>query len=258
MKEFTLAYQKNFHEASTQMLVKIMEKYTQHGWMVADTYNSLIVAFGKQFESFSFKELASFCKSIGKAGLRQADILTETINRIQTVAGKFEAEGGEIQDTYYANFNRVFIPIFESIVDLDLANNKAEGSDQTLLQKAINDEFHKKAIAGNSTFIENALKENVDHQHLLALILKGGLYNDEPVVKELANKLIEKINSQDSLDIGNDTMTIYQNLTFGNTGLTTPLAPKNLQSIKNSFEKSLKNTRKMSQLYLNSKLQPAL
>lgn len=65
LKEFSTVYRQNFHEASTHQLIKIVEKYTSHGWMIADTYNSLIAAFGKKFEEFSFKELASFTQSLG-------------------------------------------------------------------------------------------------------------------------------------------------------------------------------------------------
>jgi hypothetical protein len=54
-----------------------MEKYASHGWMIADTYNSLIAAFGKNFDFFSFRELASFCSSLAQAGLRQSDIISE-------------------------------------------------------------------------------------------------------------------------------------------------------------------------------------
>lgn len=67
-----------------------MEKYANHGWMIAETYNSLIQAFGKEFDSFSFKELASFCRSLGTIGLRQSDIITEVINRLKSTAGRQE------------------------------------------------------------------------------------------------------------------------------------------------------------------------
>jgi hypothetical protein len=87
-----------------------MEKYASHGWMIADTYNSLIQAFGKQFDTFSFRELASFTRSLGTVGLRQSDIISEVINRIQTVAGK--QEGGDTEENYSASFNRVILPIF--------------------------------------------------------------------------------------------------------------------------------------------------
>ena len=71
MKEFSTAYKETMHEASTQQITKILEKYASHNWLIADTFNTLITAFGKRFESFSYKELASFNASLGKIGLRQ-------------------------------------------------------------------------------------------------------------------------------------------------------------------------------------------
>ena len=87
LKEFSNVYRGQLHEASPHQLVNIMEKFTSHGWMIADTYNSIIEAFGKQFDKCSFRELGSFCSSLGKAGLRQGDIISEIINRIDTNGG---------------------------------------------------------------------------------------------------------------------------------------------------------------------------
>jgi len=113
-------YRANLNEASTHQLTQIMEKYADHGWMIADTYNSLISAFGKRFDEFNFKELASFTKSLGDVGLRQGDIIGETINRIQQTAGRYEVipEGGVADpknkdlEGYTVSFGKVIIPIF--------------------------------------------------------------------------------------------------------------------------------------------------
>lgn len=88
MKEFSINYQATFGDASPHQIVKITEKFAEHGWMLALTYNSLIEAFGKNFDSFSYRELASFNKSLSKVGLRQADIIEESIKKLTSSAGK--------------------------------------------------------------------------------------------------------------------------------------------------------------------------
>jgi len=106
------------------MIVKIMEKFTEHNWMLAQTYNSLIDAFGKNFDSFSYRELASFSKSLSKVGLRQSDIISESLKKIVTGAGKaITEEGGEKQQNavnYMISFNNVILPMFEAITELNL------------------------------------------------------------------------------------------------------------------------------------------
>jgi hypothetical protein len=124
MKEFTQVYQQSFAQASPHMIVKIMEKFTEHNWMLAQTYNSLIDAFGKNFDSFSYRELASFSKSLSKVGLRQSDIISESVKKIVAGAGKaITEEGGEKQQNavnYMISFNNVILPMFEAITELNL------------------------------------------------------------------------------------------------------------------------------------------
>jgi hypothetical protein len=89
-----------------------MEKFTEHGWMMALTYNSLIDAFGKNFGSFSYRELASFLKSLSRVGLRQADIINESVIKLTTSAGKqFKDEdvvaGEKRTENYQISFNNV-------------------------------------------------------------------------------------------------------------------------------------------------------
>jgi hypothetical protein len=93
MKEFSSVYQTSFPEASPHQIVKITEKFAQHGWMLALTYNSLIQAFGKNFESFSYRELATFNKSLSQVGLRQADIIEESVKKLTSFSGRIKEEG---------------------------------------------------------------------------------------------------------------------------------------------------------------------
>lgn len=120
MKEFTQMYQASFSQASPHMVVQIMEKFTQHNWMLALTYNSLIEAFGKNFDSFSYRELASFSKSLSRVGLRQSDIISESISKITSGAGKTIKEEEKTDTSYQISFKSVIQPMFEAITDLNL------------------------------------------------------------------------------------------------------------------------------------------
>ena len=56
--------------------------------MLAQTYNSLIEAFGTNFNDFSFSEVARFCAALGKVGLRHEEIMAESIKRVVSGLGK--------------------------------------------------------------------------------------------------------------------------------------------------------------------------
>ena len=107
MREFSQTYQNTFSQASPHMIVRIMEKFTEHNWMIAATYNALIDAFGKNFDSFSYRELASFTKSLSHVGLRQSDILSESIKRITAGAGKAINEEDKTSSSYQISFRAV-------------------------------------------------------------------------------------------------------------------------------------------------------
>lgn len=89
--------------------------------MIAQTYNSLIQAFGKNFDNFSFRELSSFCSSIAKVGLRQGDIIEESVKKV--IAGtvqKSTEEGASSFEPHQISLRNVVLPLIESIVQLDL------------------------------------------------------------------------------------------------------------------------------------------
>lgn len=121
MKEFSSVYSKNMSEASTHQIARITEKYASHSWMIAQTYNSLIQAFGKDFDNFSYRELASFCDSLAKVGLRQGDIIEESVKKV--VGGtpaKSTEEGASTFESHQISLRNVVLPLIESIVQLDL------------------------------------------------------------------------------------------------------------------------------------------
>lgn len=262
LKEFGVAYRGNMNEASTLQIVKIMEKYAKHGWMIADTYNSLIDAFGKKFDEFSFRELASFAKSLGEIGLRQQDIISESLTKIEQTAGKSVpvAEGAEAapsdapeRSEYQVPFKQVIVPFLQAIVNLDLAND--EGSN--LIERLTNDDFVKRSVTGSLGFAEQALRDQADHDVLLAAILKGRLDEKDAKFKDLAEKLVEKLNEQD-VNYSREIFEIYQALNIGKSPLTTEFKPKNLANIKASFDRETSAPRKESTLYQAAKVKNTL
>ncbi len=89
--------------------------------MIAQTYNTLIQAFGENFDNFSFRELSSFCHALAKVGLRQGDIISESVKRITSPPAPAK-EGEESAPTYetQVGLRNVVLPLFEAIVQLNL------------------------------------------------------------------------------------------------------------------------------------------
>jgi hypothetical protein len=65
--------------------------------MINDTYNKFIDSLGTLFPKFTPKELASIAASLGEAGLRQSDILAETVNAIDK---KNKEEDGRLKASF--------------------------------------------------------------------------------------------------------------------------------------------------------------
>ena len=51
--------------------------------MMSDTYNSLILWLGKNFDKFSNKEVAHIFESLSIAGLKQDDIFSAIVDRLK-------------------------------------------------------------------------------------------------------------------------------------------------------------------------------
>jgi hypothetical protein len=160
----------------------IADKYVKHRWMIAATYNGLIEAFGKDFENFSFQQLADFNNSLAKVGLRQVDIVSETINRlIDSFSQKTKTEDDERPEPYQVSFGKVIVPLFESIAKLNLQDENA------LVSKLTDDEFIKRAVFGHLTFSEQAMRSSINHQSFLLAILESGLYAKDAKFKDLVS-----------------------------------------------------------------------
>lgn len=117
MREFGNNYAEEFPNVSTIQFVNIFSKYAEHNWMMAETYNYLIEGLAKKFEEFTPKELASICSSLAKVGLRQDDILNQSVLRVNELATR--------QDSFIrTTFNRLIVPMFRAYVDLNLHNEE--------------------------------------------------------------------------------------------------------------------------------------
>ena len=239
-------------------LIKIMEKYTDHGWMISDTYNAIIKAFGTQFDQYSFREMAAFVGALGKAGLRQLDVIEAVVDELNKVGTKSEATGEEYATG--VSFNKVIVPIFKSLVELDFVGKEGEKGNG-VLYKVIDDALVKKIIPGEMGFAEQALRSSTDHAELLHIILKGRLDLESPELKDLAEKLVSAINADDQgiMDVAS-AQPLYKLLVIAKSPLETEFKPKNMLQLKGTFEREFKSveTRGMSQLYQNSKIIGAL
>jgi len=121
--------------------------------MLAQTYNSLIEAFGNKFNEFSYRELATFCTSLSKVGLRHEEIISESVQRVISAAGKQEASEEETtpaksSESYQIGFRSVIVPFFLAINHLELTN----GDD--LIAKLTDEKFIKRAVTGKLSFFE--------------------------------------------------------------------------------------------------------
>ena len=144
---------------------------------MSETYNALITSLGKRFDQFSTGQLAEFCLCLSKVGLRQEDIIGETIRKIQKITkseqsglkGTEEKKPMKISDVTKVRFYQTILPLFYTLVDLDLV-------DSELMKTLTSDEFIKQACNGELTFSESLTRGNLfDADRSLLYILKGKL-----------------------------------------------------------------------------------
>jgi hypothetical protein len=161
---------------------------------------------------------------------------------------------------YYVPFNKVILPFFETLVNLDLVGTVEVNNQKVDLLSQLTDEtFIKRAVYGNFNFFEQALTDNQEPHVILAIILKGRLYQSSPEFKELAEKLLDKINST-GVPIDEKSIQIYNAL---NATAVSPLSgkrfsPANLEAVKNAVIKQNKIRQDQSALYLQSKVEASL
>lgn len=256
MREFSNVYGKTLSQASTHQIVAITEKYASHNWMLAQTYNSLIEAFGNNFNDFSFRELARFCSALGKVGLRHEEIISESVKRLVTGAGKQEtAEEGAASkssgEQYLVSFNNALLPFFETITHLDLPQ-----SDE-LISQLTDEKFVKRAVAGNLSFFEQSVRNNADHEEILLSILKGRLDEKDARFKDLADSLIAKINEREVELNSGAGVSLYEALCLTPNTFNNQFKPKNFEKLRDLYNRT-HTIRKVSALYENSKILPAL
>lgn len=144
LKNFAVAYKDNLNELSAIHLVKVLQKYSESHWMFSETYNSIIQALAANFNSLVPKEISSVCYSFSLAGIRQDDILNQSVERILVLSDP----SGEKMRT---SFNKVIIPMVQAYTDLNLIT--AEGS---LFSKLVSDEYIQATTIGGITLMEQA------------------------------------------------------------------------------------------------------
>lgn len=101
----------DFSELTPYKLVKLTEKFTRHKWLFADTYNKILQAFAVGLENFTAQETATLINHLGNFGVISENLIGTGLSHIEKSFDK---------DTRnYVNFNRVIIPLFETLVNLN-------------------------------------------------------------------------------------------------------------------------------------------
>ena len=151
------------------MIVKIVEKYSSHNWLLVDTYNSILNGFGEKFDDFTPQQLSTIVHAFGSVGLRQEDVLTKSVERIQKLVGDSKRRMG---------FNKLTVPLFSTFAEVGL-------TDLPAFETLISDEFNKGAYGEGKTFFDLARQDGSTHDELLAAILKSNLDAKDPRFKQL-------------------------------------------------------------------------
>ena len=82
-----------------------------------DTYNVLIKAIGKHFESFTLREYSRIITSLNKVNIRHPDLIKAVYN--QTISDAKEHKYD------YTSFNTIVIPILSYLTNLNLKESEA-------------------------------------------------------------------------------------------------------------------------------------
>lgn len=193
LREFAKVYGETLDKTHSYQFIKIADKYASHKWMYSTTYNSLIKAFGLNFDKFSLTELASFNASLAKAGLRQVDIMNETVEKFKTLTEKNKDEKAKYSEKYQVKFEQTGLALFKSIVDLNMTSLES-------FPTLISDDFNKKAFFGDATFFEHAVrKQGIDHVELLSTVLKSKLDQSDERFTKLADELLTLVNANENV-----------------------------------------------------------
>lgn len=76
----------SFKYTTPSQAVKILEKYTEHGWMEPGFYNTMLNTLGSKFDRMSPYEVSSAVNSFAKIGIFQEDVISSSIKRINALA----------------------------------------------------------------------------------------------------------------------------------------------------------------------------
>ena len=55
LREFQIAYGNDLVNLNPYHFITAFQKYSDCGWLLADTYNAFVLSFGKKFDEFSYQ-----------------------------------------------------------------------------------------------------------------------------------------------------------------------------------------------------------
>ena len=125
-----------------------------------DTYNVLIKAIGKHFESFTLREYTRIMSSLNKVNIRHPDLIKAVY--IQAISD------GKEHKHDFTSFNTIVLPILSYLTNLNLKDTEA-------FKDIVFGDGVKKILRNEQTFQEKAVDEKTDSVRMLVSILEAGL-----------------------------------------------------------------------------------
>jgi hypothetical protein len=102
------------------------------------------------------------------------------------------------------------------------------------------------------------LIDNINHESLLAAILKTNLDKKDERFQKLCEDLVEHLNKREYYVATEDTNNLIHLLTSPDSPVKTPFAPKYLESLKKVYAKEAAKNTRISSLYREAQVVPAL
>eukprot|EP00347_Sterkiella_histriomuscorum_P010629 403375536 len=231
-----------FKTAGPNHLTKILDKYTSHGWLIVNVYNNLLNAIGEKYDEFSAAQLISITNSFSRVGLKQEDVLSKNIDRIEEVISK--------------DNNKSRLPFAKSVGQLFENLTHIQAQDLEAFTKLVSDEYVKTVCYGDKSFFDQARSEYLNHENILAGILMARLDEKDEKFKKLAEDIVEIINKKSYHSYNDSTLKMINLLTSENSPLSTKLTHENITKFKKAYESEQKRLAKYtaSNLYRESQV----
>ena len=126
--------------------------------------------------------MISITNSFSRVGLKQEDVISKNIDRIEEVIAK---------DSYKGR-----LPFPKSVGQLFENLTYIQAQDIEAFTKLISDEYNKTVCFGDKNFFDQARTEYINHENVLAGILMARLDEKDEKFKKLAEDLVEIINKK--------------------------------------------------------------